>query len=85
MKRTRLRTIGIEEGKETQVKGTENITKNIRKNISELKKDIPIKVQEAYTTPNRLCQKIKSPWHIIMKTLKVHNKERMLKAEIEKD
>ena len=44
-----------------------------------------IKVQEAYRTPNRLDQKRKSPHHIIIKTLNIQNKERILKAAREKD
>ena len=35
---------------------------------------------EAYRTPNRLDQKRKSSCHIIIKTLNVQNKERILKA-----
>jgi hypothetical protein len=34
-----------------------------------LKKDMPIYIQEAYRTPNRLDQKRKSSSHIIIKTL----------------
>jgi hypothetical protein len=34
----------------------------------DLKKDMPIKVQEAYRTPNRLDRKRKFFWHIIIKT-----------------
>lgn len=46
---------------------------------------MPMKVQEAYRASNRLDQKRKSPWYIIIKTLKVQNKERILKAAREKD
>ena len=54
MKKPNLRIIGIE-GMEFQLKGTENIFNN-----SNLQKDMPMKVQEAYRTPNRLNKK-KSP------------------------
>lgn len=48
MKRTNLRIIGIKEGEETQVKGTENIfNKIVEKNVPNLKKEMPIKVQKA--------------------------------------
>ena len=58
MKRPNLRIIGIEEGKETHVKGSENIlNKIIEEKFPNLKKEMPIKVQEAYRTPNRLDQK----------------------------
>jgi hypothetical protein len=42
---------------------------------------MPIKVQEAYRTPIGLDKKRKFPQHIIMKTLIIQNKERILKAE----
>ena len=53
-----LRIIGVEEGEELQIKGSENIfNKIIEENFPNLKNDIPMKVQEAYRTPNRLDQK----------------------------
>ena len=56
--------IGIE-GKEIQRKGTENIVnKIIEENFPNLKKDMPMKVQEAYRTPYKLDHKKKSPRHI---------------------
>ena len=59
MKRPKLRRLGIEEG-EVQLKGTENLfNKIIGKNFPYLKKDMPMKIQEAYRTPNRLDQKKK--------------------------
>ena len=46
------------EGKEVQLKSTENIfNKIIKENFPNLKKDMPIKIQEAYRTPNRLDKK----------------------------
>ncbi|KAL6093590.1 hypothetical protein STEG23_012833 [Scotinomys teguina] len=55
MKRPNIRIIGIEEGKEYQLKGTENIfNKIIEEKFPNLKKEPPIKIQEAYRTPNRL-------------------------------
>jgi len=49
MKRLNLRLIGIEEGTETQVKGTKNIlNKIIEENLPNLKKKLPIKEQDAY-------------------------------------
>ena len=57
-KRPNLRIIGIEEGEEIQLKGTENIfNKIIEENIPNLKKDMPMKIQEGYRIPNRLNQK----------------------------
>ncbi|OPX54009.1 RBD-like domain-containing protein [Oceanospirillum multiglobuliferum] len=84
MKRPNLRIIGIEEGEEYQLKGTENIfNKIIEENFPNLKKEIPMKIQEAYRTPNRLDQK-KISHHIIIKTLNIQNKERLLRAAKEK-
>jgi hypothetical protein len=55
---------------------------NLEENFPTLKKEMPIKVQEAYRIPNRQGQKIQ---HIIIKIQNVQNKERLLKAEREKD
>jgi hypothetical protein len=44
-----------------------------------------INMQEAYRTPNRLDQKRKCSYHIIIKTLNAQNKERILKAVEGKD
>jgi hypothetical protein len=41
-------------------------------------------IQEAYRTPNRLGQNRNSSCHIIIKTPKALNKERILKAVVEK-
>ena len=63
MKRPNVRIIGIEEGEDTQVKSTESIfNKIIEENFPNLKKEMPIKVQEAYRTPNRLNRRRKSFW-----------------------
>lgn len=48
----------------------------------DLEKEMPAKVQELYTTLNRMSQKRNSPRHIIIKT---QNKERILKATREKE
>ena len=53
MKRPNLKIIGIEEGEESQLKGTENIfNKIIEENFPNLKEEMVINVQEAYRTPN---------------------------------
>ncbi|KAL6039065.1 hypothetical protein STEG23_008290 [Scotinomys teguina] len=85
MKRPNIRIIGIEEGEEYQLKGMENIfNKIIEENFPNLKKEPPIKIQEAYRTPNRLDLQKKSSRHIIIKTLNIQNKERILRAAKEK-
>jgi hypothetical protein len=58
--RPNLQIVGIEEGEETQVKDTENISnKIVEKKFPIIKNRVPIKVQEAYRTPNRLDKKKK--------------------------
>jgi response regulator RpfG family c-di-GMP phosphodiesterase len=45
---------------------------------------MPIQVQEASRTPNRLDRNRTTPQHIIIKTTSTENRERILKAVIEK-
>ena len=81
MKRPNIRIIGIEENEYFQLKGPVNIfNKMIEENFPNLKKEIPMNIQEAYKSPNRLDQKINSSCHIIIKTSNAQNKERILKA-----
>ena len=56
------------------------LNKIIEENFPNLKKEMPINVQEAYRTPKKWDQKRKSSWHIIIKTQNLQNKERILKA-----
>jgi hypothetical protein len=56
----------------------------IEENFLKLKKGMPINIQEAHRTPNRLDQKRKFSYHIIVKTPNAQNKKRILKALIEK-
>jgi hypothetical protein len=80
MRRPNLRIIVIEENKDSQLKGPENIfNKIIEENFPNLKKEMPINIQEAYQTLNRLDQKRKSSCHIIVKAPNAQNKERILK------
>ena len=85
MKRPNLRIIGIEESKDPQFKGPENIFNKIMEEILPyLKREIAINVQDDYRTPDRLDQKRKFSHHIIIKTLNAQSKERILKAVREK-
>ena len=60
MKRSNPRTTGIEEREESQLKYPENIfDKIIEENFPNLKKAMPIKVQEAYRTPNDWIREVK--------------------------
>jgi hypothetical protein len=64
---TDLGIMGIE-GEEVQVKGIHNMfNKIITENFPNLEKILPIQVQEASRTPNRLYQNRTSPWHMIIK------------------
>jgi hypothetical protein len=75
----------IEEGEEVQAKGTHKIfNKIITENFPNLEKAMPIQVQEASRTPNRLDQNRTTPRHIIIKTTSTENRERILKAVREK-
>ena len=84
IKRQNLRIIGIEEKEDSLHQGPENIfNKIIEENFPNLK-ERPIRIQEAYRTPNKLDQKRKSSRHIIIKTVSIQNKEKILKAAREK-
>jgi hypothetical protein len=86
MRRPNLRIIGIEESEGSQLKGPINIfNKIIEENFPNLKKEMPMNIQESYRTLNKLDQKRNSSGHIIIKTRNGENKERILKVIREKD
>jgi chromosome segregation ATPase len=85
IKRPYLRITGIEEGEDMQAKKIHNIfNKIITENFPNLEKAMPIQVQEACRTPNRLDQNRTTPQHIIIKTTSTENRERILKVVREK-
>jgi hypothetical protein len=58
MRRPKLWIIAVDENEDFQLKGPANIfNKIIEENFPNLKKEMPIKIQEAYRTPNRLDKK----------------------------
>jgi hypothetical protein len=58
LRRPKLRIIGVDENEDFQLKGQANIfNKIIEENFPNLKKEMPMNIQEAYRTPNRLSQK----------------------------
>jgi chromosome segregation ATPase len=62
IKRPNLRIMGIEEGEEVQAKGIHNIfNKIITDNFQNEERAMPIQVQEASRTPNRLDQNRTNP------------------------
>lgn len=84
IKRQNLRIIGIEEKEDSLLQGPENVfNKIIEENFPKLK-ERPIRIQEAYRTPNKLDQKRKSSRHMIIKTVSIQIKEKILKAAREK-
>jgi len=56
------------------------LQKIIEESFPKLKKEVPINIQEAYRTPNRLNEKRNSSGHKIVKTPNAQNKERILKS-----
>jgi hypothetical protein len=68
MRRSNLRIVGIAEREDSQIKGPVNIfNKIIEENFPNLKKEMPISIQEDYRTSNRLDQKRNSFCNIIIK------------------
>ena len=85
MRKPNLRIIGIDESEDLQLKGPANIfNKIMEENFPNLKREMPMNIQEAYRTPNRLDQNRNTSRHIIIKAPNVLNKERILKAVREK-
>jgi hypothetical protein len=81
MRRPNLQIIGVDEYEDFQVKGPANIfNKIIEENSPNLMKELPMNIQKAYRTLNRLDQKRNSSWHIIIRTTNALNKDRILKA-----
>ena len=79
--RPSLRIIGIEESEDLHLRGPVNIfNKIVEENFPNLGKEMPMNIQEAYRTPNRLDQTRKFSQYIIIKTPNSLNKERILKA-----
>ena len=61
MRTPNLRIICIEESEDSQIKRPVNISnKIIEENFPNLKKEMPMNIQEDYRTPNRLDQKSNS-------------------------
>jgi hypothetical protein len=62
MRKPKLRIIGIDENEDFQLKGPVNIfNKIIEENYPTQNREMPMNIQEAYRTPNRLDQKRNSP------------------------
>jgi hypothetical protein len=57
MRRPKLLKIGVGENEDFQLKGLANIFNKNIEDFPNLKKEMPMNIQEAYRTPNRLDQK----------------------------
>ena len=85
MRRPNFRIIGIDENEYFQLKGPANIlNKIIEENFPYLKKGMPVNIQEAYRTQNRLGQNRNAFQHVVIITTNAPNKDRILKAIREK-
>jgi hypothetical protein len=81
MRRPNLQILGVDENEDFQLKEPANIfNKIIEENFPNLKKEMPMNIQEAYRTPNRQDQKRNNSWHIIIRTKNALNKDRILIA-----
>jgi hypothetical protein len=79
MRRPNLRIIEVDENEDFQFKGPANIFNKIIEEIfSNLMKEMPMNIQEAYRTPNRLDQKRNSSQHIVIRTTSALNKDRIV-------
>jgi hypothetical protein len=77
VRRLNLTIIGMEESEDSQLKGPGNIFNKIIEEIfPNIKKEMPINIQEAYRNPNRLDQKRNSSHHIIVKTANAEKKKK---------
>jgi chromosome segregation ATPase len=64
-----LRIISIEESEDSQIKeSVNNFIIIIEENVPNLKREMPMYIQEAYRTANKLYQKTHFSYHIIIKT-----------------
>ena len=75
----------MDENEDFQFKGPANIfNKIIEENFQNLKKEMPMNIQEAYRTTNTLVQKRNSSQHAIIRTTNALNKDIILKIVREK-
>ena len=84
IKCTKILIIGVPEGEETE-KGPENIFEEIMvENFPNMGKEIATQVQEAQRVPYRINPRRNTPRHIVIKSAKIKDKEKILKATREK-
>ena len=79
-----IHIIGVPEGEERE-KGPEKIFEEIIvKNFPNMGKEIATQVQEAQRVPYRINPRRNTPRHIVIKLAKIKDKEKLLKATMEK-
>ena len=85
IKCTNIRIIGVPEEEEKK-KGYENIFEEIIvENFPNMEKEIVHQIQEAQRVPFKINPRRNMPRHLLMKLTKTKHKERILKAEREKE
>ena len=84
MKRNNIRIIGVPEGEEEE-QGIENLfEKAMMENFPNLMRERVTQIQETQRVPSKRNPKRPTARHIIIKMAKFQDKERILKAEREK-
>jgi hypothetical protein len=85
MRRLNLRIICVDEKEDFQFKGPVNIfNKIIEENFPNLKKEMPMNIQEAYRISNRLDQKRNSSHHNNSQNTKCTKQRKNIKSSKEK-
>ena len=84
MKRNNIHIIGVPEGEE-QEKETEKIFQEIiAENFPNMEKESLTQIQEAQRVPYKINPRRNIPRHILIKLIKIKDKEKILKAAREK-
>ena len=84
IKCTNIRITGVPEGEERE-KGPEKIFEEIIvENFPNMGKEIATQVQEVQRIPYRIHPRRNTPKHIVIKSAKIKDKEKLLKAAREK-
>ena len=83
IKRNNIRIIGVSEGEERE-KGPKKIFEKIIINFPNMGKEVATQVQDAQRIPYRINPRRNIPRHIVIKLVKIKDKEKLLKAAREK-
>ena len=83
-KRCNVHIIGVPDREEKEQEIGNLFEKIMRENFPNLVKEVDMQVQEAQRVPNKMDAKRPTLRHIIIKMLKIKDKERILKAAREK-